>query len=143
MIILNNEHEIFTAKKELLGKLFLKGFIAAHYAHKTLFKNIHSESSVQKIPVALSYLTEAHTYFVNAEIYLSENISVLGERNEFDSLIHKFSVFNQELLNNARTDHSHQWTDIEFREFVKSFKVASSLLSIDEDSYWVEHDLND
>lgn len=140
---MNTEHEIFISKKEFLGKLFLDGFISAHYSHNTLFENIFSENSTQKVPVALAYLTEAHTYFANAEIYLFENSSVLGERAEFDDLIHRFSVFNKELLNNACTDHSHQWTDIEFRNFVNSFKEVTSLLSIDEDGFWVKRALKE
>lgn len=138
-----NEHEIFTSKKEVLGKLFLQGFISAHYSHKTLFESVFSEGEPWKFPVSLAYLTQAHTYFVNAEVYLSENISVFGERDEFDELIHRFSVFNKELLDNARTDHSHQWTDIEFRDFVGSFKTVSSLLSIDEDEYWINQALKE
>jgi hypothetical protein len=138
VITLNEIDEIFTIKKEILGKLFLDGFISAHYSHKTLFESVFSKEHSHKLQVSLAYLNQAHTYFVNAEIYLSENISVFGERDELEDLIHRFSVFNKEVLDNVRTDHSHQWSDIEFRNFVDSFKTAASLLSIDKDSFWVK-----
>lgn len=140
---MKNELEIFTHKKRLLGELILDGFIAAYYSHKSLFSSIYSECSSNNMSVALAYLTEAHSYFVNAKIYFLENISVLGERDEIEYLIHRFSVYNKEFMQNARTDHSHQWSDIEFHNFVQAFKPAAALLSIDEDEFWIKRALKE
>ncbi|MBX8942546.1 hypothetical protein RKS58_02445 [Lysinibacillus capsici] len=132
----------FSYKKKYLSTLILDGFISAMHSHKTLFKTLYTENSTHGMAIALAYLTEAHNYYVNAQTLLIDNVELLGERNEFDELFHRFSVYNKEFLTNARTDHSHQWSDIEFRDFVESFKPVAELLNIDEDSFWINKALS-
>lgn len=131
-----DKNSLFTYKKDYLSKLILNGFIAAMHSHKTLFKSISSSKETQGLTIALAYLTESHNYFVNAETLVIDNVELLDMRNEFENMFNRFSVFNDEVLTNARTDHSHQWSDIEFRGFAESFKTVSNLLNIDEDDYW-------
>lgn len=132
----------FSYKKKHLSNLILNGFISAMHSHKTLFKTTHTDSHTHGMAIALAYLTEAHNYYVSAQTLLIDNVELLGEHSEFDELFHRFSVYNDELLTNARTGHSHQWSDIEFRDFVKSFKSVAELLNIDEDEYWVNKALS-
>jgi hypothetical protein len=132
----------FVHKKEYLGKLLLEGFISAMHSHKTLFKTLHSEKESHGLTIALAYLTEAHNCYLNAETLLVDNVQLFDIRSEFETLFHRFSVYNDELLTNARTDHSHQWSDIEFRNFVDSFKEVANLLNIDGDEYWVNKALS-
>lgn len=129
-------------KKEYLSKLVLNGFISAMHSHKELFKSVFKNDDNQKLTVALTYLNEAHTYYVNAETLLADNVEIFDIRSEFEELFHRFSVYNKEVLTNARTDHSHQWSDIEFRAFVESFKVVSDLLNLDEEKYWIDQALS-
>ena len=138
---MNKDFE-FKHKKEYLSKLILDGFISAMYSHKTLFKTLHSENDTHGLAIALAYLTEAHNYYVNAETLLADNVELFDIRSEFENLFHRFSVYNKELLTNARTDHSHQWSDIEFRNFVESFKSVAELLNIDEDKFWTNKALS-
>lgn len=129
---------LFIHKKNFLSKLILDGFVSALYCHETLFKN-----EEQGLNVALAYLTEAHNYYLNAETFMVDNVELFDSRHEFEDLFHRFSVFNNEVLTNIRTNHSHQWSDIEYRAFVKSFKPVADLLNIDLDRYWVNQALSD
>lgn len=133
----------FSYKKKHLSLLILDGFQSAMHSHKTLFKTLHSEKHTHGLAIALAYLTEAHSNFVNAQTFWIDNVDVFGEYSEFEDLFHRFSVYNNELLTNARTDHSHQWSDIEFRNFVDSFKYVARMLHIDEDEFWVNKALSD
>lgn len=133
----------FTHKKEYLSKLILDGLISATYAHKTLFKSVYSDEKTHGLTIALAYLTEAHNFYLNAETLFVDNVELFDDRSEFKELFHRFSVFNKEVLTNARTDHSHQWSDIEFREFVNSFKSVAGLLNIDQDEYWINQALSE
>ncbi|WP_367387417.1 hypothetical protein ABZM97_09570 [Bacillus vallismortis] len=130
-------------KKQHLKKLIFSGFISAMHSHKTLFKTVLSDNSTLDLSVALAYLSEAHNYHVNAETFYLDNIELFGERSEIETLLQHFFVYNDEFLSNARTDHSHQWSDIEFRKFAESFKPAAELLNIKDIDYWVNQALSD
>ena len=132
----------FKVKKDHLKQLIFKGFVSAMHSHKTLFKSVLSDDEPKILAIALAHLNESHNYHLNAETFLVDNVELFGERNEFESLFHRFSVYNDELLTNARTNHSHQWSDIEFRNYVESFKPVSYLLNIDEDQFWVNKALS-
>lgn len=133
----------FTYKKDHLKSLVYRGFVSAIYSHKTLFKAVLSDSQNQDLTIALAYLNEAHNLHVNAETFVINNVELFGERNEFELLFQRFSVYNDELLTNVRTDHSHQWSDIEFRSYVDAFKPVASLLNIDENQYWINKALSE
>lgn len=127
------DSEKFEAKKLIFSELVRQGFLFADKSHKTLFQTEIDDDLSKKITdltCALAYLTEAHSLYCDAETFLKDNIETLGDRSEFTSLIHKFKVYNREVLNNVRTNHSHQWSDIEFRSFADSFLEAGLLLSI-------------
>ena len=120
-----------------LKKLFLDGFVSAIHSHKELFNSVFNDNDTQKLTIALAYLNESHNYYVNAETLLTDNVELFDARSEFEDFFHCFHVYNKEVLTNIRTDHSHQWSDIEFRTFVESFKTVASLLDIDNEGYWV------
>ncbi|EOH80738.1 hypothetical protein [Enterococcus malodoratus] len=121
-------------KKIIFSELVRQGFIFANKSHKILFQIESDDDLIKKLSdltCALAYLTEAHSLYCDAEVFLKDNIETLDDRPEFTSLIDKFKVYNREFLNNVRTNHSHQWTDIEFRAFADSFRDAGILLNID------------
>lgn len=133
-------------KTETLSNLFLDGFIQANYCHKTLFKSEMTDNDQTKnlnLMCSLAYLTEAHTLFTTAKIFISENKDTLGCYLEFDNFIHQFFVFNKEVLDNIRTNHSHQWSDIEFRELAKAFRSLGNILDINNLENIVEKALNE
>lgn len=84
----------------------------ASMAHELIFKDKES--------VAIAYLNSAIANFsaLKALYYAKYD---LFARPEFDKVFIKFDVFRREMLNNIRTNHSHQWTDIEFRNFKDAF----------------------
>lgn len=128
------DHELFESKKDMLSQLVLNGFWAADYAHKTLFKSVFAEEqsiTQEKLTCSLAYLTEAHSTFLAIKIFVFENENLFGDRYEFQELLHQFTTFNNEVLTNVRTNHSHQWSDIEFRTFVEKFKDVAGLLEIE------------
>lgn len=57
-------------------------------------------------------------------------INVL-EREEAEDIFHLFDAYMQELLNNYRDNHSHQWTDIEFQRLKEFFD--SSVFAFEND----------
>lgn len=129
--------ELFESKKKHLGRLFLEGFIAAHNSHDLLFKSIDNENRKQeKLSVSLTYLSISYTNFKLANEFILANLDTLEERYEFTDTFEKFHMFNDELLESAATNHSHQHTNIYFLSFAESFKYAASLLEIDKENFW-------
>lgn len=129
------DNKKFETKKTIFSELVRQGFIFADKSHKTLFQTEIDDDLIKKssdLTCALAYLTEAHSLYCDAEVFLKDNIETLDDRPEFTSLIHRFKVYNREVLNNVRTNHSHQWSDIEFRAFADSFLDAGILLNIDD-----------
>lgn len=53
------------------------------------------------------------------------------EHTEFEEFFIGFDVYKRELLNNIRTNHSHQWTDIEFRSFIEKAIPLTQLLRME------------
>ncbi|WP_314067505.1 hypothetical protein [uncultured Vagococcus sp.] len=136
-----DENESFEFKRTYLGQLFFSGFTSAYQAHELLFKDRSNDKSLD-LPIAMAYLTEAHNYFLNAQTFFIDNFDTFDGRSEFSDTIDQFNIYNDEFLTNIRTDHSHQWSDIEYRSFVNKFSEAKGLLNIDSDNYWVDLALN-
>lgn len=129
--------ELFESKKKHLGQLFFEGFISAHESHELLFTTILDEDRKQeKLAISLAYLSNAYTNFKLANEYILANLDLLEERHEFTDTFEKFQLFNNEFLESAKTNHSHQHTNIYFLAFADAFKYAASLLEIDKDGYW-------
>lgn len=100
-----------------------KHFVASamHYAiksHETLFKDECD------ISVSLAYLNAAISRFSSAEALYYAQFENL-QRGEAEDLFHQFSVYANEFLNNVETDHSHQWTDIEFNKLKDIFDSSA------------------
>lgn len=128
----------FQKFKETSSNLYLQGFINAYKAYETIFSIDFDEKEPRKqelISCSLAFLTQAYTDFQNIRILtLLEN----EERDEFECCYNKFITFKKEMMNNVKTNHSHQWTDIEFLEFAKAFKDVNNLLNIEQADYWLE-----
>lgn len=87
---------------------------SAQHAHDFIF-----DKSVDKF-VAVAYLNVAISKFSSAESFYYSQIEIL-EHSEAENIFHLFYVFSKEFLNNVRTHHSHQWTDIEFKSLKEAF----------------------
>ena len=84
-------------------------FYDARDAHDCIFD--------EKCPVeiALAYLNKAISEHCCCDSLYYAQYDSLG-RGEYEDFSHQFDVFANELLTNVRTNHSHQWTDIEFQK---------------------------
>ena len=74
--------------------------------------------------VAGLYLNIAASKFSSAEAMYYSRIVIL-ERGEAEEIFRLFDVFMNEFLTNIRTDHSHQWTDIEFERLKDAFDCSA------------------
>lgn len=77
---------------------------------------------------ALGFLTQANSFVDSLKLLrlVTEDL----ERSEFQDLIHKFDVYNREVKNNIFDNHSHQWSDIEYRHLISACNEVGSLLNI-------------
>lgn len=90
---------------------------SAQKAHDCVFKSNIS------VFVATSYLNKSISYMTSAESLYYSRYDIL-ECHEFEEISHQFDVFSSEFLENVETDHSHQWTDIEFNRLKEAFDAS-------------------
>ncbi len=100
-----------------------KQFVASamQYAiksHDNLFKENYD------ISISLAYLNASISRFSSAEALYYAQYDIL-QRKEAEKLFHQFKVYANEFLNNVETDHSHQWTDIEFNKLSDIFDSSA------------------
>ncbi|CAI3504957.1 hypothetical protein CIRMBP1315_02078 [Enterococcus cecorum] len=125
----------FEEKLNILRTLFNDALDYAELSHSSLFEAdflTNEKLAFSKLIAATTYLAEANSLFTQAKVFLSDNIDELGEPEEFLDTIFRFNVYNNEVLDNIRTNHSHQYSDIEFRNFLNSFRYSGQLLRIDD-----------
>lgn len=109
-----DESTMYLLKKmDYLKQVISSAFRASEQAHKILFKNLNSK---QNELIAATYINKAISLISTAKAIYMSNIEQL-ERDEIEDIFHTFDVFESEFLTNLSTDHSHQWTDIEFDKF--------------------------
>ncbi|WP_312059340.1 hypothetical protein [Anaerotignum sp.] len=100
--------------EKALKRLIAYAYRDANLAHKSAFSKGNSEKNQL---LACVYANKVLTYISSADtIYLMEDeiVSI-----ELEQVLHQFKVFVDELIKNVGTDHSHQWTDIEYIRLVK------------------------
>ena len=123
--------------KKVISNLYFSGFKNAYKAHETIFSIDFDETESRNqelISCSLAFLTQAYTNFQNIRI-----LTLLEDEDsdEFEHCYNEFITFNNEMMNNVKTNHSHQWTDIEFREVANAFKVVKDLLNIEHADHWL------
>ncbi len=107
-------------KIDYLKNIITEALHTSKEAHDILFKD---SSNKQNELIASTYINKAISLMSAAKAIYISNIEEL-ERHEVEDIFHSFDVFESEFLTNLSTDHSHQWTDIEFLKFkdhVESF----------------------
>lgn len=108
------QYELVETFKEFLES-------AMHYAdqaHESLF------SKNTNISIALAYLNAAVSHFSAAEALYYAQYDVLN-RAEAEDIFYQFKVYSKEFFTNVATDHSHQWTDIEFNRLKDIFESSA------------------
>ncbi|KHS56200.1 hypothetical protein QX51_15365 [Terrisporobacter othiniensis] len=97
----------------MLVKYLKKALYSSREFHTLIFDD---NENTYKVNSAIAHLNQAHTYIhIANSLYIQH--SEPGECSEFETAIHQFDVFNKEFLSSYSTNHSLQWTDIEFRKF--------------------------
>lgn len=115
---MTDDTKIMLFKIEYLKKLLKKSLRVSSTAHEILFKDSFDK---QNQLIAATYLNKAISLISEAKAIYISNIEQL-ERSEVKEIFHCFDVFESEFLNNLSTNHSHQWTDIEFVKFKESIE---------------------
>lgn len=92
---------------ERIQRLIRQSMLYAKDAHDCVFDKSVSDS------VAMAYLNLAASKIATAESFYYSNLEDL-EHSDIEEIFAKFDTFAREMLSNYRTDHSHQWTDIEY-----------------------------
>lgn len=98
--------------------LVRRAMIYAERAHNYIF-----DDDIDPF-VATSYLNIAAGKFSAAESLYYSQYECL-ERSEAEEIFRLFDTFLTEFLNNVRTNHSHQWTDIEFQRLKEAFDYSA------------------
>lgn len=88
-----------------------ESLILAKKAHDLIFEE-------DKTTIALAYLSKSTALMKSAEALYYARFDILA-RNEAEDIFTQFEVFSHEFLTNVETDHSHQWTDIEFERLIE------------------------
>ena len=99
------EREMFECRKNELFQLIREALWASSHAHELVFKEPHQRENE----------------FIAGSLYWS-NYEILN-RSEVESIFNSFGVFECELLQCIKDNHSHQWTDIEFRKFKETVEA--------------------
>lgn len=103
-----------------------------HYAfdHARRAKDLSFENGERGEFAAVGEAACAYADF--RALWLYTKLNSKYDRPEVDDLMKKAEIFQRELSTNVATNHSHQWTDIEYGSLVKSGSHVADLLLIDD-----------
>lgn len=102
---------------EIFKNRVRSSFFDAHNAHDCIFDENCS------VEIALSYLNKAISEHCSCDSLYYARYDQLG-RYEYETFSHQFDVFANEFLSNVRTNHSHQWTNIEFEKLKEIYNTS-------------------
>ncbi|WP_231578610.1 MULTISPECIES: hypothetical protein [Geobacillus] len=114
----------FNHQLKTIAFFISEGFHASRLCHELIF----AENRKDNVNLALTFLNQANTFITSAKTLYAQ-LSSEGENQELETFFHQFMVFNNEVLTNVRTNHSHQWSDIEFKQLEESFDSLTDLLN--------------
>lgn len=111
------------SQKQMISIPIAKAFTNAKHAHDEIFKENPREHVITgHLSIACSYLNSARSIYVcNLDTF---------ERSDIDNFFHQFDVFIKEVMTNIRTDHSHQWSNIEFENLSEKYEVIKDLFNL-------------
>ena len=96
---------------ESLKRLVRLAVLYGKQAHNYVF------SDDENIPAAIAYLQRASSKMSSAEALYWSQYEILA-RDEAEYIFEKFDEFADELIEDFATNHSQQWTDIQFNELM-------------------------
>lgn len=98
---------------EFLKTNISKAYSSANIAHEVLFKDTHDRDNEI---IASILLSEAISIISSCKAVYFSNFELL-QNATVENIFSKFDTYSNEFLRNVSTNHSHQWTDIEFINF--------------------------
>ena len=123
------DNEIVTSEMiiDALKSLAFSSRNSAKKAHDAIFGD-----DERKELLCCMYLNDAISNMVGAKaIYYSKLESL--EHHDIEEMFNRFNEFSREVFTNISTEHSHQWSDIEYRHFVDAYENSVLFLgSLDE-----------
>ena len=98
---------------EFIKRTIREALETSKTCNEILFKDSFNKTNEL---VAATYLNKAISLISSVKSIYYSNLAEL-ENNEVEGILFQFDTYSSEFLNNLSTDHSHQWTDIEFEKF--------------------------
>lgn len=118
-----NELAKFETLSEALRHMVHSAYFDSKKAHDLIFTY-----NKDKQIAALAYLNKAAARMSAAESLYYSHYDILCH-NDIEGVFNAFDIFSNELIENYSTDHSHQWTDIEFLKFQEALRDSVFALS--------------
>lgn len=106
---------------ETLKRFVRDAVLYSKRAHSCVF------AEKENIPAAIAYLQRASSKMSAAEALYWSQYEILA-RQEAEDIFQKFDEFADELVEDFATNHSQQWTDIQFNELMD--KVDDSAFAL-------------
>ena len=95
---------------EKIKELFTSVAFDAYHVNEYLFSENNDTA-------AMFYLNLANSNVAIIKSIYYCNYEELA-RNDIEDLLHQFDVFVNEVTRNFSTNHSHQWSNIEYNQFI-------------------------
>lgn len=102
---------------EVLKRFVREAVLYSIRAHKQIFDH-------ENIPAAVAYLQRASAKMAAAEsLYYARHEEL--ERGEAEEIFTLFDEFSDELIEDFATNHSQQWTDIQFNRLIEAVNASA------------------
>ncbi|MEI8200742.1 MAG: hypothetical protein WCG21_11830 [Eubacteriales bacterium] len=120
----------FLQLQDALKGLFISAMLSTKFCYESLFE----EGGDEHPEIILPLLNDA-TSSVNTmrAIYITFYDDIAHQ--EFDEFFQHFDVFKDEVLTNFRTNHSHQWSSIEYTRMIEWAMDLAGLLAIKDPEF--------
>lgn len=106
---------------ESIKRLVRESILYSKRAHDAVF------AEKESIPAALAYLQRASSKMAAAESLYWARYEILA-RDEAEKIFSLFDIFADELVEDFATDHSQQWTDIQYNKLMKEVNDSAFAL---------------
>jgi len=117
VLLLNRELEM---QINQIKNLVESSYYSVQKAHEILFEEYNNRENEM---IAAFFINKALSLMAAAKAIYYSNLQDL-EKTELEDIFEQFSILESEFSSNYLTNHSHQWTDLEyqkFKEYIESF----------------------
>lgn len=108
---------------ETLKDLFIDAVEHAREANRLVFEGSDRAEFAAVGEMACAY-SDARSMWLYTKLNLN------AAHSEFDQFMTRMSIYQHELSSNVSSNHSHQWSNIEFGSVIKAANEIAGLLSV-------------